>query len=109
LFPLVATAAGWKSASSLTLIARDDVMPFRNEAFEPEVISVMNAAYEKVCSSIQAGPHAEIAKEIAARRIIALVRQGWTDADRLCSEVLKASGLERRVEGGGPPIAPTTY
>jgi hypothetical protein len=85
-------------------------MPFRNEAFEPEIISVMNAAYEKVCSTIQAGPHAEIAKEIAARRIIALVRQGWTDAERLCSEVLKVSGLVGiRIEGGGPPIPPTTY
>jgi hypothetical protein len=85
-------------------------MPFRNEVFEPDVIAVMSAAYEKACATILPGPHAELAKEIVARRIIELVRQGYTDADKLCSEVLKVFGLERiPIEGGGPPIAPTAH
>jgi hypothetical protein len=64
-------------------------MPFSSEAFEPEVISAMAAAYERVCETIQPGPHAALAKEILAGRIIVLAHQGHTDADKLYAEVLK--------------------
>ena len=83
-------------------------MPFRNEAFEPEVIKAMSQAYEKACVTIQAGPHAQLAKEILAKRIIQLARQGCTDPDKLCAEVLKVFGFERIHEGGASPsLTPT--
>jgi hypothetical protein len=83
------------------LFVKGDAMPFRKEAFEPEIIAVMTAAYERACSTIVPSPNAERAKEIVAKRIIELATQGWTDADRLCSEVLKVVASER--------ISPTTH
>jgi hypothetical protein len=55
----------------------------------------MSAAYDKACATIQAGPHAELTKEILAKRTIELARQGCTDADKLCAEVLKVFRFER--------------
>jgi hypothetical protein len=70
----------------------------------------MTDAYEKACVTIQAGPQAELAKEIIAKRIIELARQGCTDADKLCAEVLKVFGFERiYADGLGPPVAPTAH
>jgi hypothetical protein len=85
-------------------------MPFRNQPFEPDIIAVMAAAYERTCSAILPGPHAELAKEMVAKRIIELAKQGCNDPDRLCSEVLKVFGLERPpVEGGASPLSPTAH
>jgi hypothetical protein len=84
-------------------------MPFRNEAFEPEALKAMSAAYEKACAAIQPGPHAGLAKEVLAKRIIALAQGGCTDPERLCSEVLKIFGLERMVDGTSPPLSPTAH
>jgi hypothetical protein len=70
-------------------------MPFKNEGFPPELNAAMSIAYDKACTSIQPGPHAELAKEILAKRIIVLAQQGHTDADKLYAEVLKAFDFDR--------------
>ena len=83
-------------------------MPFSNEAFDPDVLKAMSAAYEKACVTIKTGPHADVAREIVAKRIIGLARQGYSDADKLCAEALKELGLPRtRPDGGRPPLSPT--
>jgi hypothetical protein len=82
-----------------------DATPFRNEAFEPDVLQAMSAAYEKACVTIQAGPYAELAREIVAKHVIELARQGCTDADKLCTEVLKVFGFEGIHNGASAPLA----
>jgi len=85
-------------------------MPFRNEGFDPEVLKAMTDAYEKACATMRTGPHAELAKEVLAKRIIELARGGCTDADKLCAEVLKTYGLERiYADGPSPPLSPTEH
>jgi hypothetical protein len=72
-----------------------DLGPFKHEAFEPEITAAMSAAYERACASIETGPYSELAKEILARRIIELARQGHADADALYAEALETFGFDR--------------
>ena len=84
-------------------------MPFSNEAFGPDVIEAMSAAYEKACTTLQLGAHSKLAREVLASHIIDLAQQGCTDADKLYAEVLKLFGLERiHRDGESPPLSPNT-
>jgi hypothetical protein len=66
-----------------------------NSAFEPEATAAMAAAFDKACLTIYSTHQADVIKEIIARQIIALAREGETDADNLYMGALQALGLER--------------
>jgi hypothetical protein len=69
------------------------IRPFiKNEAFDPDVISVMSAALEDVCKALEASKHSDITKETIATKIIELARGGETDPIVLREMVLSELG-----------------
>jgi predicted nucleic acid-binding protein len=65
-------------------------MPIRpflaDQAFEPEVITSMSLALERVCDALRLD---DVATRLVAEKIIALAQRGIRDADTLASMVLK--------------------
>jgi hypothetical protein len=52
----------------------------------------MGVAFDKACRSLHAAEQPGIAREIVAKRIIELAREGDNDQDHLCEATLKALG-----------------
>ena len=72
------------------------IRPFLKDAvFGPDVISVMGAAFEEVCKTLEASGRTDITKEIVAIKIIQLVRGGETHPIVLREKVLSELGLLR--------------
>jgi hypothetical protein len=72
---------------------RTDV-PFPQDAFfGPEATRVMGAAFDKVCRSLHDSGQPSIVKEVIAKRIIDLSREGERDTEQLCAMTLKSLGF----------------
>lgn len=52
----------------------------------------MGAAFDKACQMLRDGGQPDVAKELIAKRIIELARNGERNPDRLCERVLAAMG-----------------
>ena len=59
--------------------------------FEPEVLIVMEDAYQRVCRSVTA---TFSVKEAVAKRIVELIQQGERDPQTLCRESLAVIGVD---------------
>jgi hypothetical protein len=57
--------------------------------FDDEAIRVMGIAFEMACVALRVDTTSEVAEK-AARRIIALAKEGERNPDRLCDDALKA-------------------
>jgi hypothetical protein len=57
------------------------------------------AVFDKACRSLHDTGQPGIVKEIIAKRIIALAREGDNDPDHLCETTLKALGFSRYWDG----------
>jgi hypothetical protein len=69
-------------------------LPFFDDVyFEPDATEAMGAAFEKACRSINGTGQPDIIREIIAKGIIDLARNGERDPDYLCDEALKALGF----------------
>jgi hypothetical protein len=69
-------------------------LPFFDDVyFEPDATEAMGAAFEKACRSINGTGQPDIIKEIIAKGIIDLARNGERDPDHLCDEALKTLGF----------------
>ena len=65
------------------------IRPFLKDAvFGPDVISVMGAAFEDVCKTLEASGRTDITKEIVAAKIIQLARGGETNPVALREKAL---------------------
>jgi len=68
-------------------------MPIRpflaDQAFEPEVITAMSLALERVCDALRLKMIDDVATRLVAEKIIALAQRGIRDADTLASIVMK--------------------
>jgi hypothetical protein len=53
----------------------------------------MGAAFEKACQMLRNGGRL-IAKDVIAKRIVALAQEGERDPDRLCARALAAIGTK---------------
>jgi hypothetical protein len=66
----------------------------RDSVFGPDATQAigaafeMGAAFEKACQTLRDGGQPDIAKEVIAKRIIALAQEGERDPDRLCERTL---------------------
>jgi hypothetical protein len=58
--------------------------------FGPEATRVMGAAFDKVCRSLHDVGQPSMVKEVIARRIIDLAREGESDPEHLCDMTLKS-------------------
>ena len=69
-------------------------IPFSTDVFfGPNATQILEIAFEKACRSLHDTGQPDIVKEIIAKRIIDLAREGANDPDRLCDMTLKALGL----------------
>jgi hypothetical protein len=66
----------------------------QNSAFGPDATQAMGAAFDKACQMLHGGGQPDIAKEVIARRIIELARDGERNPDRLCERVLAAMDIK---------------
>jgi hypothetical protein len=62
--------------------------------FGPEATRAMGAAFDKACRSLQNTGQPSIVKEVIAKRIIDLAREGDSDPDHLCDMTLKSLGFD---------------
>jgi hypothetical protein len=69
-------------------------LPFFDDVyFEPDATAAMGAAFEKACGFLDGTSQADIIREIIAKGIIDLARNGERDPDQLCDEALKTLGF----------------
>jgi hypothetical protein len=72
---------------------RTDVPVPQDTFFGPEATWVMGVAFDKVCCSLHASSQPNIVKEVIAKRIIDLAREGESDPEQLCDMTLKSLGF----------------
>ena len=65
---------------------------FERTAFDPETISVLEAAYEKARRSLHDKGQPALVQEIIAQRIIAAAQTGERNPEKLCETALTALG-----------------
>ena len=83
-----------------------DIVPFRSEAFDPDIIAAMSAAYERACASLPQGNPGKLVRELLAKRIVELAQQGHRDPETMYVEAMNSYGLQRSAEV--PPGRPAT-
>ena len=66
---------------------------FQNASFDPAETAILGQAYQLACRSLHDTGQPEIVKEIIAKRIIKLAKQGERDPQRLCVGALNALGI----------------
>lgn len=78
------------------------ITPFLNrEGFDPEAVSAMGSAFEKVCARLNLSRQAgDLVTQLVAAKIINFAQQGLSDPDALCERVLQ--------EFSGSATAPET-
>jgi hypothetical protein len=78
-------------------------MPIRpflaGQAFEPEAITAMSQALERVCDALRLKVIDDGATRLVAEKIIAMAQRGIRDADTLASMVLEDLHPDGRVRG----------
>ena len=67
-----------------------------NNRFDPEMIRILRAAYDRATAELHDHGHAKVVREIIGKRIVALAAKGERDPERLCDFGLVAAGLQRR-------------
>jgi hypothetical protein len=71
-----------------------DVLPFsRNATFDTDATHVMGEAFDRACHSLHDIGQPALVREIIARRIIEVARNGERDPDEMCARALKALGF----------------
>jgi hypothetical protein len=69
-------------------------IPIQNVAFDDIATSAMSEAFDKACKSLQSFGTACTAREIIAKRIIAVATNGERDTARLREQALIPFGIE---------------
>ena len=70
------------------------IMPLlKYQAFDPQAIEALGAAYDKACQSLNDGGQAGLVRDVIAKRIIELAQSGERDPDRLCASALASLGI----------------
>jgi hypothetical protein len=62
-------------------------------AFDPETIVLLSAAYEKALRNLHDEGQPQIVREVIAKRIIELASKGERDPERLCQAALSAISI----------------
>ena len=69
-------------------------IPIQNVAFDDTATSAMGEAFDKACKSLRSFGTACTVREIVAKRIVAVARNGERDPARLHEQALLALGIE---------------
>jgi hypothetical protein len=70
-----------------------DVLPFQNATFDADATHVMGEAFDRACYSLHDVGQPDLVREIIAKRIIQVARDGERNPDELCVRALKALGF----------------
>lgn len=71
-----------------------DVLPFyRAATFDYDATHAMGEAFDRACHALHDIGQTELIREIIARRIVEVARNGERDPDKLCVRALKALGF----------------
>jgi hypothetical protein len=74
-----------------------DVLPFfQGAVFDTDATRVMGEAFDCACHSLHDVGQPDLVREIIAKRIIEVARDGERDPDELCGRALKALGFSIR-------------
>jgi hypothetical protein len=74
-----------------------DVLPFfRGAAFNYDATQAMGEAFDRACHALHDIGQPDLVREIIARRIIEVARNGERDPGELCARALKALGFSLR-------------
>lgn len=68
---------------------------FREASFDPETTRVMGEAFERACNTLGNSGQPVIVREIIAKRILQVARDGERNPDELCERALKALSLPK--------------
>ena len=63
---------------------------FKNQAFEPEAITVMTGAYAEVCRTLGVSGNNHSEADVVAKKVIEFAQRGERDPARLRDRVLQA-------------------
>jgi hypothetical protein len=72
------------------------VPTFATAEFDAAVVNIMSSAYTKACKMLHDKGQPAVVQEIIAGRIVAIVRAGARDPDRISERVLTDLGLQRK-------------
>jgi hypothetical protein len=74
-----------------------DIFPFfRGAAFDQDATQIMGEAFDRACHSLHDIGQPALVREIIAKRVIEVARDGERDPDELCARALKALGFSDR-------------
>jgi hypothetical protein len=74
-----------------------EVLPFfQGAVFDTDAIRVMGEAFDRACHSLHDVGQPDLVREIIAKRIIEVARDGERDPDELCARALQALGFSIR-------------
>jgi hypothetical protein len=74
-----------------------DIFPFfRGAAFDQDATRAMGEAFDRACHSLHDIGQPDLVREIIAKRIIEVSRNGERDPDELCVRALQALGFGLR-------------
>ena len=65
---------------------------FRKAEFDPATVQIIAAAFEKARKSLHDRGQPQIVRDVITARMIAAVKAGERDSDRLCEIALEALG-----------------
>jgi hypothetical protein len=78
---------------ALPPVARERAMPItqflEGERFDEETRRVLGVAFEMTCIALRVGDCTDDVRQAVADKLIALVKAGERNPDRLCEEALK--------------------
>jgi hypothetical protein len=70
------------------------ILPFlEGTLFPPDVVTIMGDAYDRARRSMHDTGQPDIVREIIAKRIISMAKEGERDPQKLCEGALKALGV----------------
>ncbi len=71
------------------------ITPFlKNQAFDPEMVAAMSAAFQKACLRLGLSRTADRSAEGVAAAVIRVANTGESDPDRMCRLALMEFGFE---------------
>ena len=73
-----------------------NIIPIQNDAFDDTATSAMGHAFDRACKSLRSFGTVCTMREIIAKRIIAVARNGERDPAHHHQQALLALGIERR-------------
>jgi hypothetical protein len=82
--------------SARSAVSTPVVPTFATADFDAAAVKIMSSAYTKACKMLHDKGQPAVVQEIIAGRIVAILRAGERDPDRISERVLTDLGLQRK-------------